>query len=54
MATVLVSMIVTFGLLFGGMMILGVLAAHPWIIVIAIAYALWKGEIEPWLSSRTT
>jgi len=55
MAHVLIVAIITFALLFGGMMVLGVLVAYPWILIPIIGIYLWKkGEVRSWLSTRTT
>lgn len=54
MATVLIAALVTFSLMFGVMVLLGFLVAHPWIVVLASAYILWRLEVKPWLCSRMT
>lgn len=57
MAHVLIAAIVSFSLLFGGMILLGLLVwaftEFPWILLALVVYTLWRTEVRPWLSTRT-
>lgn len=51
---IIVVAIVTFALLFGFMLVLGMMAQYPWIPLMILIYLIWRMEVKPWLSSQTT
>lgn len=51
---IIVVAIVAFSLLFGGMLVLGLMAQYPWVPLVFAVYLVWRMEVKPWLCSQTT
>ena len=50
MATVFIAAIAAFSILFGIMMVMGLIGQHPWLLLLPVAYYVYK-EVGKWRGS---